>query len=28
VGLGFVRLKDWHLRKRSDLKVKAVASRA
>jgi len=28
VGMGFVRLKDWHLRKRGDLKVKAVAGRA
>jgi len=27
-GLGFVRLKDWELRNRPDLKVKAVAGRA
>jgi hydrophobe/amphiphile efflux-1 (HAE1) family protein len=27
-GLGFVRLKDWKLRERPDLKVKAVAERA
>lgn len=27
-GMVFVRLKDWHLRDRPDLKVKAVASRA
>jgi len=27
-GLGFVRLKDWELRERPDLKVKAVAERA
>jgi HAE1 family hydrophobic/amphiphilic exporter-1 len=27
-GMVFVKLKDWHLRKRSDLKVKAVAQRA
>jgi hydrophobe/amphiphile efflux-1 (HAE1) family protein len=27
-GLGFVRLKDWELRERPDLKVKAVARRA
>ncbi|HQR58445.1 MAG TPA: efflux RND transporter permease subunit, partial [Azonexus sp.] len=28
VGLGFVRLKDWNLRQRPDLKVKAIAGRA
>ena len=28
VGLGFVKLKDWDLRNRPDLKVKAVAGRA
>jgi hydrophobe/amphiphile efflux-1 (HAE1) family protein len=28
MALGFVKLKDWHLRQRPDLKVKAIASRA
>ncbi len=28
VGLGFAKLKDWHLRKRPDLKVGAIAGRA
>ncbi len=28
MGLGFVRMRDWDLRERSDLKVKAVANRA
>jgi len=28
MGLAFIRLKDWHLRKRGDLKVKAIAGRA
>ncbi|BBO73057.1 multidrug efflux RND transporter permease subunit [Desulfosarcina widdelii] len=28
VGLGFVKLRDWELRQRSDLKVKAIAGRA
>jgi HAE1 family hydrophobic/amphiphilic exporter-1 len=27
-GMVFVKLKDWHLRKRSDLRVKAIAERA
>jgi hydrophobic/amphiphilic exporter-1 (mainly G- bacteria), HAE1 family len=27
-GMVFVKLKDWHLRKRSDLRVKAIAGRA
>jgi len=28
VGLGFVKLRDWNLRRRADLKVKAIAGRA
>ena len=28
MGLAFIRLKDWHLRERPDLKVRAVAGRA
>jgi multidrug efflux pump len=28
VGLGFVKLKDWHLRRRADLKVNALVERA
>ena len=28
VGMGFVKLKDWDLRQRPDLKVKAIAGRA